>query len=107
MKLVFATNNRHKLDEIRDILGGKVEVLSLNDINCHDDIPETWLKCGSYTKDFNFSVTNDIFIDTVTGQVFACQRDHKDIVDTWKSFDECLCSIYETLVGCDTEYLMD
>ena len=41
MKLVFATNNRHKLDEIRDILGGKVEVLSLNDINCHDDIPET------------------------------------------------------------------
>ena len=41
MKLVFATNNRHKLDEIKCILGGKVEVLSLNDINCHDDIPET------------------------------------------------------------------
>ena len=41
MKLVFATNNRHKLDEIKCILGGKVEMLSLNDINCHDDIPET------------------------------------------------------------------
>ncbi len=41
MKLVFATNNRHKLEEVRDILGSRVEVLSLNDINCHDDIPET------------------------------------------------------------------
>ena len=41
MKLVFATNNRHKLDEVRDILGDRVEVLSLNDIGCHDDIPET------------------------------------------------------------------
>lgn len=41
MKLVFATNNRHKLDEVRDILGNRVEVLSLNDIGCHDDIPET------------------------------------------------------------------
>lgn len=40
-KLVFATNNAHKLEEIRAILGGKVEILSLNDINCHADIPET------------------------------------------------------------------
>lgn len=41
MKLVFATNNRHKLDEVRAILGNKIEILSLNDIDCHDDIPET------------------------------------------------------------------
>ena len=41
MKIVFATNNKHKLDEIRNILGDKFEVLSLNDIDCHDDIPET------------------------------------------------------------------
>ncbi|MBQ8337122.1 MAG: non-canonical purine NTP diphosphatase [Bacteroidaceae bacterium] len=41
MKLVFATNNRHKLDEVRDILGDKVEILSLKDIECFDDIPET------------------------------------------------------------------
>ena len=40
-KLVFATNNLHKLDEIRAILGEKIEVLSLNDIDCHADIPET------------------------------------------------------------------
>lgn len=41
MKLVFATNNKHKLDEMRAILGGKVELLSLSDIGCHDEIPET------------------------------------------------------------------
>jgi XTP/dITP diphosphohydrolase len=41
MKLVFATNNEHKLAEVRAMLDGKVEVVSLNDIGCHEDIPET------------------------------------------------------------------
>ena len=41
MKLVFATNNKHKLEEVRDIVGDRVEILSLNDINCNDEIPET------------------------------------------------------------------
>lgn len=40
-KIVFATNNIHKLAEIRDILGDKVEVLSLNDIGFNEEIPET------------------------------------------------------------------
>lgn len=40
-KLVFATNNAHKLDEISSILGEKIEVLSLKDIHCDVDIPET------------------------------------------------------------------
>ena len=41
MKIVFATNNQHKLDEIRSILGDKFEIVSLADIGCHEDIPET------------------------------------------------------------------
>ena len=41
MKIVFATNNAHKLSEIRAILGERFEVLSLADIGCHVDIPET------------------------------------------------------------------
>lgn len=40
-KLIFATNNLHKLSEIRQILEGKVAIISLNDIGCHEDIPET------------------------------------------------------------------
>ena len=41
MKIVFATNNQHKLQEVRHILGDGFEVLSLEDIGCHEDIPET------------------------------------------------------------------
>ena len=41
MKIVFATNNLHKLEEIRKISEGQLEILSLSDINCHDDILET------------------------------------------------------------------
>ena len=40
-KIVFATNNAHKLNEVRAILGEKIEVLSLKEIDCYDDIPET------------------------------------------------------------------
>ena len=40
-KLVFATNNAHKLEEVAAILGNQIELLSLNDIDCHTDIPET------------------------------------------------------------------
>lgn len=40
-RLVFATNNAHKLEEIRAILGNSIEILSLADIHCHADIPET------------------------------------------------------------------
>ena len=39
--IVFATNNQHKLSEIRQILGNSIEVLSLKDIGCDVDIPET------------------------------------------------------------------
>lgn len=40
MKIVFATNNSHKLSEIRQIVGDGLEILSLADIGCTDDIPE-------------------------------------------------------------------
>lgn len=41
MQIVFATNNTHKLDELRAILGSGFEVLGLADIGCREDIPET------------------------------------------------------------------
>lgn len=40
-QIVFASNNSHKLRELREILGEGFEVLGLADIGCHDDIPET------------------------------------------------------------------
>ena len=41
MKIVFATNNAHKLSEVRQILGESFEVVGLKDIGCTEDIPET------------------------------------------------------------------
>ena len=40
-KMVVATNNAHKLKEIAAILGQEIELLSLKDIQCYADIPET------------------------------------------------------------------
>lgn len=39
--LVFATNNRHKLDEVQKIVGNDFKIVSLSEINCFDEIPET------------------------------------------------------------------
>ena len=41
IELVFATNNRHKLNELSKLSGDKFHLLSLKDINCFDEIPET------------------------------------------------------------------
>ncbi len=41
LKLIFATNNPHKLHEIQDILGDHFQLLSLKDLNFTEDIPET------------------------------------------------------------------
>jgi XTP/dITP diphosphohydrolase len=40
-KLVFATNNRHKLEEVSEVLNGSIDILSMKEIGCNDDIPET------------------------------------------------------------------
>ena len=65
MKLVFATNNKHKLQEVRDILGDRIEVLSLSDIGCYDEISETGTtleeiskKTGKTTQELN-QILND------------------------------------------------
>jgi len=39
--IVFATNNTHKLEEVRAIVSGEIKIVSLSDIGCQDDIPET------------------------------------------------------------------
>lgn len=42
-KIVFATNNQHKLEEVRAMIGDYFQVLSLKDIDCNEDIPENGL----------------------------------------------------------------
>jgi XTP/dITP diphosphohydrolase len=52
MKLVFATNNNHKLKEVRQLLPPGIEILSLKDIGCSDELPETGntLDANAYQK---------------------------------------------------------
>lgn len=40
-KIVFATNNSHKLDEARAICGAGIEIVGLSEIGCHENLPET------------------------------------------------------------------
>jgi XTP/dITP diphosphohydrolase len=41
MQLVFATNNLNKIKEVQALMPNDIKLLSLNDINCFEDIPET------------------------------------------------------------------
>lgn len=74
-KLVFATNNAHKLEEVSAILGNHVQLLSLNDIDCHTDIPETadtlegnaWLKSSYIFENYQL----DCFADDTGLEVEA------------------------------------
>lgn len=77
-EIVFATNNPHKLEEIRRMAGNSIKILSLNDIGCHDDIPETsptlegnslqkarWVK-DHYGKDC-FADDTGLIVDALDG----------------------------------------
>ena len=75
MKLVFATNNLHKLKEVQEMLSNSIEVLSLKDIGCSEDIEETEstlegnakLKADYITKKYGF----DCFADDTGLEVEA------------------------------------
>lgn len=62
MKLVFASNNQNKINEIKAMLPKSIELLSLKDIDCNEDIPETAktiegnaiLKANYVTEKYNF-----------------------------------------------------
>lgn len=41
MKICFATNNSKKIEEVKDALGEDFEIVSLQDIGCHEELPET------------------------------------------------------------------
>jgi len=62
-KIVFATNNKHKLEEIRNILGIDFEVLSLSDIGYYDDIPETGDTLSENASQKSHTIFNRFRID--------------------------------------------
>ncbi|RIV42076.1 non-canonical purine NTP diphosphatase [Flagellimonas pelagia] len=79
MKLVFATHNDHKLKEVRQLLPDSIELLSLHDIGCFDEIPETGatleenakIKADFVTQTYGFNCFSDdtgLLIDALDGR---------------------------------------
>ncbi len=66
MKLVFATNNPHKLEEVQQMLTGKVKLLSLKEINCHEEVEET-----SDTLEGNSKLKADYITNSYAFDCFA------------------------------------
>ena len=77
-KLVFASHNENKIKEVKKLLEGIFDVVSLTDINCFDDIPETAdtiegnaiLKANYVTQNFGFNCFADdsgLLIDALNG----------------------------------------
>jgi len=79
MKLVFATNNLNKLKEVQEILSDSIEVLSLKDIGCFEDVEETEatlegnarLKADHITKNYGYHCFADdtgLEVDALDGK---------------------------------------
>lgn len=66
MKLVFATNNRHKLKEVQKMLPNSIQLLSLKEIDCFDDIEET-----AMTLEGNASLKADYITEKYGYDCFA------------------------------------
>jgi len=78
LKLVFATHNDHKLTEVQQLLPKNIELLSLKDIECFDEIPETGntleenakIKADFVTKTYGFDCFSDdtgLLVDALDG----------------------------------------
>jgi len=78
LKLVFATHNDHKLKEVQQLLPKNIELLSLKDIECFDEIPETGntleenakIKADFVTKTYGFDCFSDdtgLLVDALDG----------------------------------------
>lgn len=78
MKLVFATHNENKFNEVKELLPEYIELLSLTDLDCHEDIPETAetlegnakIKADYVTKNYGlpcFADDTGLLVDALNG----------------------------------------
>ena len=79
MQLVFASNNKNKIKEIQQLLPSTIEILSLEDIGCHEEIPETAatiegnaiLKANYVTRNYGYDCFADdtgLEVDALNGE---------------------------------------
>ena len=79
MKIVFATNNPNKIAEIKDLLPCEIQILSLKEINCNDELPETQNTLeGNAVQKAEFVFTNysyNCFVDDTGLEVEALNNE--------------------------------
>lgn len=79
MKLVFATHNQNKFNEVKELLPAYIELVSLTDIDCHEEIPETaqtlegnaQLKADFITQNYGlpcFADDTGLLVDVLNGE---------------------------------------
>lgn len=78
--------------------------LRVEDLARHADIPTSWLKCGTYIREYNFKLTYDIFIDTKTKRIFSTEKNKNTVIESWENLDECFSCIYTRLLDSKSEY---
>ncbi len=67
-------------------------------------LPQTWLKCARYIKDYNFHEPCEVFVDTLTDKVYGCKKESDVVIDSWSTLDECFSSIIDSAKDMMPEY---
>lgn len=78
--------------------------IRVEDLGRHDDIPKTWLKFGAYVHEYRFDSLTDLFVDTVDGRCYSCEREKCDVIEHWDSIDDCLCALFDFFSDSLEEY---
>ena len=79
--------------QYREVNGEEPFDVRIEDLGRHPDIPRGWLKFGVCAPpEYNFSHI-ELFIDTQSEEIFACKKEHSEILWHWKNLDSCLCEL--------------
>lgn len=70
--------------------------IRIEDLSRHSNIPDTWLKCGTYVLPNSYDDI-DIFIDTETKVVNSCVKNTDSIINSWNDIDTCFCDLFNIL----------
>ncbi|MBE6664900.1 MAG: hypothetical protein E7603_01585 [Ruminococcaceae bacterium] len=78
--------------------------IRIEDLRRHANIPDTWLKVGTYRLKYESGGEADMFIDCDSQRVFTTKRDQCGIEEQWDSFDFCLCDLFQRAQNSLPEY---
>ena len=78
--------------------------IRVEDLRRHDDVPDTWLKVGTYRLKYELGGEAEIYIDCDSQRVFATRRDRLNIEEQWESLDICLCDLFHRAQNSCSEY---